>query len=198
MIVAMISLVAQPGYAATPDTPGPAVTCQAFAENAIGRMVGIFHDKQKTEEQKKQILSDVFRESVDIDWIGQFVLGRYWKNASPEERAEYLGVFRTYLTSSYVARFHDEDGFGVDAINLSDIKATQTNQYLASALIVLKGEPEVHVSFMLEQFPEKCQVHDIMVEGVSMLATDRSQFSAVASNTGVKGVIDAMKKLIPN
>ena len=42
-------------------------------------------------------------------------------------------------------------------------------------LIVRKGEPEVHVSFMLAQFPDKCRVHDIVVEGVSLVATDRFQ-----------------------
>ncbi len=183
---------------ATPDESKSSQSCDAFAENTIGRMVDIFHNKQKTEDQKRQMLSDIFQKAVDTDWIGQFVLGRFWKNTSAEEQAEYLKNYRAYLTSVYISKFNDEAGFSVDAIKIAGLKPTQQNQYEASTLILRKGEPEVHVSYALEQFPAKCQVHDIRIEGVSLLANHRSEFSAVAGNAGVKGVIDAMKKQLSN
>jgi len=172
--------------------------CGAFAENTIGQMVEIFHDRKKTEEQKKQLLSDVFQQAVDTDWIGQFVLGRHWKSASAAEQTDYLKNYRTYLTTLYISKFNDESGFGVDAIKIADLKPTHENQFEADTLILRKGEPDVHVSYTLEQDTAQCQVHDIKVEGVSLLANHRSEFSAVAGNSGVKGVIDAMKKQLSN
>ncbi len=172
--------------------------CDAFAVNTIGRMVDVFHDRKKTEEQKKQMLSDIFQQAVDTDWIGQFVLGRHWKNASTAEQAEYLKNYRTYLTAVYISKFNDEAGLSVDAIKIADIKPTQQNQFEANTLIQRQGEPDVHVSYALEQATARCQVHDIKVEGVSLLANHRSEFSAVAANSGVKGVINAIKKQLSN
>jgi ABC-type transporter MlaC component len=41
-------------------------------------------------------------------------------------------------------------------------------------------------------------VHDIKLEGVSLLISQSSEFGTLAGSSGVKGVIDAMKKKIAN
>jgi len=40
----------------------------------------------------------------DIPGIGQFVLGRYWRTASPQQQQEFLKLLREYLAQAYSAR----------------------------------------------------------------------------------------------
>ena len=179
--------------------PAAPQTCEGFADTMTKKVVAIFHDETLNEDQKRQSLSTLFQQAVDTDWIGKFVLGKYWKTASAPEQAEYLKDYRNYLTMVYISKFDDESGKSVDAIKIAAIKpAAQPNQFDANTLIQRKGEPDVKVDYALEQSAAKCQVHDIKVEGISLLTSQRSEFGALASNSGVKGVIDSMVKKLTN
>ena len=171
-----------------------AQNCAEFANVMTGRAINIFHDTSKTEEQKHAQLSSLFQEAVDIDWIGQFVLGRFWKQASPEEQAEYLKSYRNYVISSYISKFKDEDVMSIDNIKIASITPTTDNQFEAKTLIQSKGDDDTKVDYLLLQTSDKCTIHDIKVEGISLLSSEHSEFGTLAGRSGVKGVIEAMHK----
>ena len=170
--------------------------CKNFATAMISHVVNIFHDKAQSEAAKRQSLSVVFQQAVDTDWIGKFVLGRFWKEASSEQQARYLKDYRTYITQNYVSKFNDEDGMSVDNIVIASLSPQAAGQFEAKTLIQRKGEEDVKVDYLLDDSSGKCQVHDIKVEGVSLLTTQRSEFTTLASSSGVQGVVDAMEKKI--
>ncbi len=43
-------------------------------------------------------------EGFDLAFIGRFVLGRYWRQATPEQRSDYLVLFGEYVLQTYSAR----------------------------------------------------------------------------------------------
>ena len=168
--------------------------CDSFAKTMTRHIVEVFHDKSQSEAQKRTELASVFQKAVDTDWIGRFVLGRFWKTATPAEQAEYLKNYRSYITHNYISKFNDEDGMSVDDITLASLIPQGTGQYEAQTLIKRKNEADVKVDYTLDDTSGKCQVHDIRVEGISLLISQRSEFSALAGNSGVKGVIEALQK----
>ena len=188
-----LSLISLPTFAAAEQGLS---SCNEFATTMTKRVMDIFHDANQSEEQKRQGLSMLFQQSVDTDWIGKFVLGRYWKEALPQEQTQYLEIYKTYLTNSYVSKFNDEQGMSVDDIKIASITPQSSDQFEAKTIILHKNEEDVHVDYLLEQSPEQCYVHDIKVEGVSLVASQRSEFAAIAGQTGIKGVIAAMQKQI--
>lgn len=183
-------------FLASPAFAGP--VCDAFANGMTRHVVEIFHDSTQSENQKRDALSGVFQQAVDTDWIGKFVLGRFWKTATPEQQTQYLSTYRTYLTHNYISKFNDEDGMSVDDIVITSIAPGAEGQIDAKTLIKRKSDEDVHVDYMLDETGGKCKVHDIKVEGVSLLTTQRSEFSSLAGSSGVQGVIDAMQKKSSN
>jgi phospholipid transport system substrate-binding protein len=155
-------------------------SCDGFADTMTKSVISIFHDTSQSEQQKRQALSGLFQEAVDTDWIGKFVLGRFWKNATDEEKRQYLEKYRAYLTRNYVSKFDDDTGLSVDDIKLTSITPSGSNQFEAKSLIKRKGEEDVHADYLLDGSSSKCQVHDIKIEGVSLLATQRSEFQTLA------------------
>ena len=181
-------------FSAFPSFAGETI-CDKFANNMTKHIVEIFHDKKQNEEQKRQQLATVFQEAVDTDWIGKFVLGRFWKTASADEQAEYLKTYRDYITKTYVSKFNDEDAMSVDEIKISSIiPQANSGQFEAKTLITRKTDDDVRVDYLLDEMSGKCQVHDIKVEGVSLITSQRSEFGTLAGTYGVKGEIEAMKK----
>lgn len=172
--------------------------CTGFADTMTKRAVEIFHDTSLSEAQKRSDLGKIFQEAVDTDWIGRFVLGRFWNAATPEQQADYLQTYRNYLTHTYISKFNDEDGMNVSAIQINSFAPATDGGYEAKTLIQMKADADVHVDYLLDDAKGKCQVHDVKIEGVSLLVSGRSEFSALAGTSGVQGIIDAMKKKIAN
>lgn len=169
--------------------------CRTFADSTIGKVMTVFHDTATSEEKKRDKLADIFTTAVDTAWIGKFVLGQYWRNASEQEKQQFLLTYRDYLTNVYVSKFKDESGLNVDDIAIASFtEASQgAGKYLAKTLVKSKGEADVHVDYIIDQAEGQCKVHDISIEGVSLLASQRSEFKALAARSGVQGVIESMQ-----
>src|SRR5207245_5923844 len=56
------------------------------------------------EVQRQARFRELFRDDFDLPGIGQFVLGRYWHIATPQEQRDFLGLFQEYLVRAYSAR----------------------------------------------------------------------------------------------
>src|SRR5438128_11947548 len=62
------------------------------------------------EVQRQARFRELFRDDFDVPGIGQFVLGRYWRVATPEEQQEFLRLFQEYIVQSYAARLGEYGG----------------------------------------------------------------------------------------
>lgn len=190
-LTALLLLVSRNAYAA--QIP---IKCDDFSISMTKQIIGIFHDTKQSESQKRDMLSKLFLEAVDTNWIGKFVLGRFWNTSTSDEQTQYLANYRAYITHNYISKFTDEDGMSVDDIVVTSLTPKDAHHYDAKTLIKRNGEEDVKVDYLLDDTSGTCQVHDIKVEGVSLLASQRSEFSALANSSGVKGVIEALKKQI--
>lgn len=186
-------------FTATPAFAAPAspALCESFTKTTIAKVMDILHDKKQTEVQKKGNLSTVFNQALDLDWVGKFVAGRFWKSASAEEQQSFLQHYRKYLTTLYISKFDNDEGMGVNSIQLVSISPAEENEFSAKTVIHQDGEADVSVNYLLNDETGTCRVHDITVEGVSLLVTQRSEFQTMAaSKGGLKGLIAAMEKQI--
>jgi phospholipid transport system substrate-binding protein len=65
---------------------------QALGEQAI-QVLG----PSVSPSQRLVRFRELFRNDFDVPGIGQFVLGRYWRIATPQEQQEFLGLFQEYI-----------------------------------------------------------------------------------------------------
>src|SRR3954465_6857384 len=47
---------------------------------------------------------ELFSPEFDVSGIGRFVLGRYWRTATPKEQQDFLQMFQEYVARAYSAR----------------------------------------------------------------------------------------------
>src|ERR1700693_265052 len=52
----------------------------------------------------------LFQDDFDVPGIGQFVLGRYWRTATPAEQQEFLRLFQEYIVQAYAGRLGEYGG----------------------------------------------------------------------------------------
>ena len=61
-------------------------------------------------EQRAQEFRAIFTKNFDVPAIGRFALGRYWRTANEDKKAEYLKLFEDFIVGTYAARFGDYSG----------------------------------------------------------------------------------------
>src|SRR6266404_721722 len=57
--------------------------------------------KNATPAQRAARFQELFREDFDVPGIARFVLGRYWKTATPEQQQEFVRLFEDYIAIVY-------------------------------------------------------------------------------------------------
>lgn len=146
-----------------------------------------------SESSKEQKLNQIFVEVMDIDWIGKFVLGKYWNKLDDAQKTKYLEHYRNYLIASYVPLFKDYNGQKID---IRDIKTIKQSQYL----VVTDIEPSetngssYRVEYRVHYDNGTFKVRDIIAEGISMITTQRSEFSSILNNSGFNSLIQKLKE----
>jgi phospholipid transport system substrate-binding protein len=149
-------------------------------------------------EERRQRFRDLLNRSFNIPGIGRFVLGRYWNQATEEERQEYLDLFEELIVRTYADRFSEYSGekFAVGKV-LRD--AERPKYATVFSTIHRPGGQVVRVDWRVRQEEdESWRVIDIVIEGVSMSVTQRSEFASVIESKGgtMQGLIDTLRQKV--
>ncbi|MCW8971285.1 MAG: ABC transporter substrate-binding protein, partial [Rhodospirillales bacterium] len=91
-------------------------TAKRFIEEMAGEAINVITAGKITEDERTTRFRKLLNENFAIHAIGRFVLGRYWRNASDAEQAEYLKLFEDFIVVTYVNRFAEYTGETLDVI----------------------------------------------------------------------------------
>lgn len=175
-------------FTAQADNAGAAKT---YVEKVANNALAIIEAKaDKTARQQK--LERLFAENVNIPWVAKFVMGRHWRDATDAQKKRYLQEYERFVLHHYASRFTDytsgsfsitgvrDDGDGEFTVNMSLKDAANSN-----------SEP-VYVNYRVRKEGGKFHIFDVIVEGVSMITTQRSEFSSVIARRGTDYLIEQL------
>lgn len=176
---------------ATASYADDAPKAQVFVDKVASDVLLLVKDEKITIEDKKSKLNKVFVDVVDVPYVAKFVLGRHWRTATPAQQQAYLSAYGPFLINNYVARLTKYTG---QTFKITGSQAAGDAYIVSMKLLDPKGPP-ILVDYRVRQDAgDVFKVIDIVVEGVSLLATQRSEFNSVVSNNGVDFLIQALQK----
>jgi phospholipid transport system substrate-binding protein len=134
----------------------------------------------------------LFHDDFDLAGIGQFVLGRYWRVATPQEQQEFLSLFQEYIVRAYSARLAQ---YGGEPFRVLGARPNGPETVVTSEIVRQGGAP-VQVDWYLIDAGGRYLITDVYVGGVSMKVTQRDEFSAVIQRSGgrVAGLLAELRQ----
>jgi phospholipid transport system substrate-binding protein len=156
-----------------------------FMTNLGNRVLQIINDKQTPEEQRKQQFRKLADDSFEVPKIAQFVLGRYWRTASDEEKKRFTDAFETYMVQVYWSRFTGYNGESFKVVGQQD-EGNGTTLVTTEILRPNSGQPPVKVSWSLVKEDNGLKIRDASLEGVSQALTYRDEFASIIERNGGK------------
>ena len=139
-----------------------------------------------------------FRQLFDRDFdtgiISRFILGRYWRLASGPQREEFRQLFTQYISMVYSQRLAPYEGSRLSVLGTRG----GPDGTLVQSRIERPGGQPVAIDWRMTPIGDTWKIVDVIVEGVSMAATQREEFAAVIQRDGgaVDGLLSEMRTRI--
>ena len=136
---------------------------------------------QDTKEVKMKQLIEIGENSVDIDGIGFYTLGKHRKNLNEDQKNEFLKIFREYFLKSFSTRLVEYKEAKIVVIS-EDIK-NEKYTIVKSKLLATSERPEVSIDWRVyTKNPNKPLIRDLIIEGLSLARTQREEFNSIIIN----------------
>ncbi|HTQ34411.1 MAG TPA: ABC transporter substrate-binding protein [Stellaceae bacterium] len=141
--------------------------------------------------RRLQRFRELFGADFDIPGISRFVLGRYWRVATPEQQQQFQGLLKEYLAQAYAGRLAQYAGEKFRALNAQ----TQGDQTVVISEITRNDGSKIRVQWHLVN-SGGWKITDAYVAGVSMAVTERDEFASVIQQGGgsVQYLIDRLRQ----
>lgn len=155
---------------------------EAFIKELAKTAIGFLSDEALSTQDKEKQFKKLLNNRFDMRSIGRFAMGRYWRTASTDQQKEYLTLFNDMIVQVYSRRFSEYQGQAIEVISS---RPEGKRDILVASVIKQDNGPDVSLDWRLRTGKDgKLKVIDIVVEGVSMALTQRSDFASVIQRGG--------------
>jgi phospholipid transport system substrate-binding protein len=159
-----------------------AADAAGFINDLVGQAIKTLDNKQLSEQDRVNRFRTLLVEDFDMPLIARFVIGRYWAEASDQDKQQFQKLFQEYVVRAYAQRFSEYNGETVKVIGSR--KASETSTLVQSHVLRPNGAPPAKVDWRVRKGDGGFKVVDVDVEGVSMVLTQREEFGSVMQRSG--------------
>jgi len=162
-----------------------------FIQHSGDRLIAILNGAGETSEKMRQS-AVLIAETVDVDGVVRFVLGRYWNVANNDQRREFVRLFPVVLIGSIGRSVGAYQGlsFTVD-------RGVQIDNGIQVWTTVLRpGDPPRRVTWIISVINGAPKITDIIAEGASMRITERDDCASflAQNNHSIPALIDTLRR----
>ena len=142
------------------------------------------------ETQKVMALVDTkVMPHVDFRRMTASAVGRFWREATPEQQKRLQDEFKTLLVRTYAGALNQVDDQTVQ------IRPTRSNpgdkEVIVRTEVRGRGDP-VQLDYRLEQSGDTWKIYDVNVMGVWLVQNYRNSFAQEIGSNGVEGLISRL------
>lgn len=143
-----------------------------------------------TLEQRESHFRALLAQGFDLRFIGRFVLGKYWRLATPAQQNAYLAVFGEYILQTYSARL---GGYAGETLTVVDARQASEKDVVVRTNIDRPSGPPIVAEWRVRTTDGRFRIIDVAVEGISMAVTQRAEFASVVQRDGIDGLLTILR-----
>jgi len=140
--------------------------------------------------ERRDTLRRLAFEIFDFEELAKRCLARHWEARTPAERSESVQLLADLLERSYVGRMDAYSGERV--VMLGD--TIDGELAVVKTRIVTKQGTEIPVDYRMLQRDDRWRVYDVHIEGVSLVASYRSQFDRILRTASFQQLVNQVKE----
>jgi phospholipid transport system substrate-binding protein len=147
-------------------------------------------------EEKNRIFKKLFTENLDLDFIGRYVLGRYWRTATPQQKKEFISLYKEFNVKTWSKRF--DEFKGKSFVFEGTTSASNPKQVFVNTKVPMPEGAPVSVKWRVYENKGKLKIIDIIIENVSLAQTARNEYTVFISKSpkGIDGLLENLREKV--
>ena len=143
-------------------------------------------------QKLRQLVDQQLLPFFDINYSARLVLGRHWRDASPQQRQEFMDAFENSMLQNY--------GNALVDFNSNRLKVLPQHGTPSSGSAIVRTEitrddgSALPVNYVMHQTPQGWKAWDVVIEGISYVKSFRDDFAAQIDQQGLDAVIERIEK----
>jgi len=164
---------------------------QVLVQETTDKIISVLHtsqDKIKAEPNHLLgIVDTIVAPHFDFERMSSWVLGKYWRKATPDEKTRFAQEFRTLLVRTYAKALNDNYDKQIDM--LTPRKRKDGKQVTVRTEIQQSGGFPIPISYKMHVKNGAWKIFDVSVDGISLVANYRSSFAKEIRKDGLEKLI---------
>jgi phospholipid transport system substrate-binding protein len=184
--------VAQGKAAATAiDNSDPVKLIEMSANTMVAELEARRAEFRKDPSKLAALVDRVLLPNFDVDHAARLVLGRHWRNATPEQRQRFIGAFYGSLMNNYGDALIEFTGDRIKVLS-SPVAADATSATVRTEVRRSNGQ-KVPVNYTLRKTDSGWKAWDVVIEGISYVKSFREDLGGEIDQKGLDAVIQRLE-----
>ena len=151
-----------------------------FVQSTVNRASKILSE-DISKEKKINKLKLIAKETVDINGIGFYTLGKARKGLTDIQKEKYSKLFEEYFLKSFSSRLAE---YTNPEIDVQSKKLLNENYTIVNSLLKGTNErPEVKIDWRIyTKDKENPLIRDLIIEGLSLARTQKEEFASILNS----------------
>lgn len=175
------------------NATGPGEEAEAFIHDLAVSGISLMEKGDYTDQERELEFRKIVRKGFALQSIGKFVVGRYWRNMTSDQRNEFQELFSEWLLKAYANRLGGYRGQTMEIVKSMETDSKYNDVIVTTQVIRVNGQPPVNADWRVRKFSDGYMIIDVAIEGASMVGTQRKEFESVIRKVGIPGLIDNLR-----
>ena len=150
--------------------------------------------RQTTDPKKlRQIAEQKLLPYFDFAQMTRLAVGPGWRRATPDQQKELTDSFRSLLINTYTSALNQAASLLEKTLEIKPPQKIDDKEVMVRTVVRSPNKPPLPIDYRMLNNGQGWKVYDVIVEGVSLVTTYRSEFSEEVQRGGVAGLIKALE-----
>jgi phospholipid transport system substrate-binding protein len=177
--------------ATTIDNSDPVRLIEMSANTMVAELEARRAEFRKDPAKLAALVDRVLLPNFDVDHAARLVLGRHWRNATPEQRQRFIDAFYGSLMNNYGDALIEFTGDRIKVLP-STVAPDATSATVRTEVRRSNGQ-KVPVNYTLRKTQSGWKAWDVVIEGISYVKSFREDFGAEIDQKGLDAVIQRIE-----
>ena len=163
---------------------------------ASQRMIDALTENKATLKDDPTVIYNLIETIVlphfDVDYIVRLILGKYWRQATPQQRTRFSEAFQILIMNTYADALLEYSGEKVKVLPVA-ADLSQVRTVIVHSLLDTTETKSIEVNYRMRKKEDEWKVIDFTVEDVSLILNYKHSFAEQIKSKGLDALIDSIK-----
>jgi phospholipid transport system substrate-binding protein len=138
---------------------------------------------------RRHLLEETIAAHFDYTEMSKRALGAYWVPLTTGERAEFVELFKTFLSDRYAEKI---EGYSGELV--SYLSERIEGSYAEVRTVLRSSKVDIPMDYRLHMKAGTWHAYDIIVDGVSLVKNYRSQFEKIIQTSSYQELVNRLRE----